>query len=224
MSRSAIHLRPMGSASAAASVPWYLSGGISAANCVAAYQAVGAVGYAESKVNLANPGTYNCTNGDASPTWATETGWKFNGTSQWLRVAIYPVSTWTVIVKYTGATKVSGALFGAVGTGTKRFSIVPINSTSGVSYGYIANYTRTPELAAGVLAFSPTKCYRNGAQDGDAYTTAEVTLDVLMIIGGRNNPEAGEFTDAYIHALAIYNPALTDSQVLAVSNAMAALP
>jgi len=49
--------------------PWWLSGGIAAANCVAAYQPKGAASLEASYVNLANPGTYNLTfNGNLEQT------------------------------------------------------------------------------------------------------------------------------------------------------------
>src|SRR4030042_266315 len=63
---------------------WWLAGGISAANCLAAYQPKGAASYAASKVNLANPGTYDAVDGVAFPTWAAATGWTFNGVAQYL--------------------------------------------------------------------------------------------------------------------------------------------
>ena len=61
--------------------PWYLAGGISAANCLAAYQPKGAASLAASYSNLANPGTYNAAPGVA-PTFDASTGWTFNGSTQ----------------------------------------------------------------------------------------------------------------------------------------------
>ncbi len=46
-----------------AEIPWWLAGGIPAENCIAAYQPKGAASYAASKVNLANPGTYDAYEG-----------------------------------------------------------------------------------------------------------------------------------------------------------------
>lgn len=57
--------------------PWWLEGGISSTNCLAAYKAKGAVSYAVSKGNLARPGTYDLTDGSAYPAWAADTGWTF---------------------------------------------------------------------------------------------------------------------------------------------------
>src|SRR4030042_426783 len=69
-------------------IPWYLSGSIPRANCIAAYQPKGADSYAASKVNIANPGTYNLSDGAAFPTWAAATGWTFAAASlQYLTIA-----------------------------------------------------------------------------------------------------------------------------------------
>lgn len=56
-------------------IPWYLAGGISAANCLAAYQPKGAASYAVSKVNLASPGTRNLSDGATPPNWDATNGW-----------------------------------------------------------------------------------------------------------------------------------------------------
>lgn len=71
--------------------PWYLAGGVAKATCLAAYQAIGAASLAESYVNLANPGTYNLSGGVA-PTWAAETGWTFDGSSQYKLTGITPAA------------------------------------------------------------------------------------------------------------------------------------
>jgi len=61
-------------------IDWWLAGGINAANCIAAYQPIGAADYATSKVNLANPGTYDAYEGTA-PDWSAVTGWTFDSTN-----------------------------------------------------------------------------------------------------------------------------------------------
>ena len=92
-------------APAAAAVPWWLTGGISAANCIAAYQPKGAADYAASKVNLAKPGTYDAADGTAYPTWSAAAGW-IAATTGYLTTGI-TVSTntsWSFIARYAGAT------------------------------------------------------------------------------------------------------------------------
>lgn len=57
----------------------WLPPGISSGNVIAAYEAEGAASYAASKINLANPGTYDITNegGGGAPTWDATKGWIF---------------------------------------------------------------------------------------------------------------------------------------------------
>ena len=43
--------------------------------CLAAYQPKGAADYTTSKVNLASPGTYNCSDGATAPGWSAALGW-----------------------------------------------------------------------------------------------------------------------------------------------------
>ena len=54
---------------AAVATPWYLAGGVSAANCVAAYLAKGAASYAASKANLTGDTDYDLTENDGAVTW-----------------------------------------------------------------------------------------------------------------------------------------------------------
>lgn len=61
----------------AATTPLWLAGGISSSDCISAYQAKGAASYVASKSNLANPGTYDLTDGATYPAWAAGTGWTF---------------------------------------------------------------------------------------------------------------------------------------------------
>src|SRR4030042_328416 len=71
-----------------AAIPWYLSGGIPKADCLAAYQPKGAASYAASKVNIVNPGTYDLTDGAAFPTWDVVNGWTFaDGSLQYLSIS-----------------------------------------------------------------------------------------------------------------------------------------
>lgn len=94
---------------------WWLAGGISPSDCVAAYQAKGAASYAASKVNLANPGTYDAIDGATAPTWNTTDGWIKTTTAPYLLTGIEPDDhwNWSFIVRMditTGLTR--GSLIG----------------------------------------------------------------------------------------------------------------
>jgi hypothetical protein len=59
----------------AAATSWWLAGGISASDCIAAYQPKGAASYAASLININNPGTRNLTNTGIDPSWDATNGW-----------------------------------------------------------------------------------------------------------------------------------------------------
>jgi hypothetical protein len=207
--------------SAATVEPWYLSGGVSAANCIAAYQPKGAASLAASYDNLAGA-SYDAAPGVA-PTFDAETGWTFNGSTQYLDTGVDPVNdqTWSMIVRYSGATTVNYvAICGTrIGGGT-AFAIEP-NSPDGVYYasgGFVAKATG---VAAGNLAIAGTKAYRNGVDEGltlgvSAGDWASVLIGCFRDTGGA----PAQFCAASVQAIAIYDVTLTADQVAAITAAM----
>jgi hypothetical protein len=215
-------MRPMkrtGSQFMGGSRKWYLAGGSPLP--VAVYVPKGAADLAASYVNLANPGTYNAAPGTA-PTFAAATGWTFAAaSSQYLDTGLVMASnTYSVVVRFSGAVNNSGRLFG-YSSGTAILSIVPDNGTV-ARYSYANNVDVAPDLAAGVLAITPTNGYRNGTSEasmaGYSGTNAR-----SMYIGAINSGSASLFFSGNILALAIYNATLTAPQVAAISAAMALL-
>jgi len=209
---------------AAAIIPWYLSGGISAANCIAAYQPKGAANLAASKVNLANPGTYDAAAG-SDPSFDTSYGWSFNGTSQYLTTGIVPLvnQTWSAIVRFTDFAQTGfNALFGSSHAGGKGFIIA--RTASYYYYNGGALNIATP-LADGVSGFAGNKGYRNGvAETGTIGTDGTNIYDIY--IGTFNNvgsPTFGAGNTKKIQAFAIYDTVLTSTQMGLLSTAMAAL-
>jgi len=201
---------------------WWLSGGISAANCIAAYQPKGAADLASSYINLANPGTNNAAPGTA-PTFATGTGWTFNGSAQYLTTDVIPAvnQTWTFIVRYSNyPLAVAGYVLGNRGGGSTGFNIGP----SSISYFYSSSGTAvSPGAAAATVALAGQQGYRNGASDGAALATASVT-NVAFFVGARNNNgSADTYFNGNVLALAIYNITLNSTQVAALTTAMANL-
>jgi hypothetical protein len=208
------------------SVPevWYLSGGISAANCIAAYAAKGAASQAASYSNLANPGTYDAAAGSA-PTWDTTNGWMFNGSSQYLTTGITNGlnNTWSAICKFSNCTASDGALFGNLNAGSWFF----IQPVTGTDRGYV-NGSPTPQYhattkASGVMGFAGTKAYLDGADEGLTLVGGGSGTPNTIYIGKLNRTGGPNWTDAYIQALAFYDTVLSAAQVLAVTNAMNAL-
>lgn len=209
--------------SRAAAIPWYLSGGIAAANCVGAYQAKGAASLAASYVNLANPGTNDLTVGDA-PAWDTSYGWDFTG-SKYLQTGLQPTpSVWTMLVQFTNAPTGLSVIVGCIGLGDTRFFICPGNGSSNVFYGDGAELAVPPNLVSGNLALAGNRAYRNGTVEGDAIGAASGNPGRDIWIGCANSNGSPGFNSASkVRAVAIYNINIGATAVAAVATAMAAL-
>lgn len=211
---------------AGAAIPWYLSGGISAANCLAAYTPKGAASLAASYDNNAAPGnglpdgTYDATPGVA-PTWDAVNGWTFT-TSTWLNSGVVPSAGWSYIIKFVGATTNNGYLFGSiVGTGLD-VRITPQRGLVAVWYGNGNGILQVlPALQTGTLGMAGQTAYRNGSPEvGAIPAPTGVTVAPIHIngynIGSGNLGRA----DADVSSFAIYNITITAAQVAAVHAAM----
>lgn len=209
----------------AAAGGWWLSGGIAAANCIAAYQPKGAASYAVSKVNLAQPGTYDATDHTSYPTWNATDGWIFS--TQYLLTGINPSSLTlkSMIIRFSGgATSGYISLMGSANGGLRFMLLNAYNGAHAYGFGNGGLLATGAALASGVMAFSTVNCYLNGSGDGTiTYTNASLP-SVNIIIGGRNNN--GTFDLPYIgkiQALAIYTSELSAGNVSALTTAMNAL-
>lgn len=203
--------------SAAAAGWWEVAG----KTCVAAYQPKGAASYAASLVNLANPGTYDATEGVA-PDWATGTGWSFNGIDDWLNSNVPANACQTYIVQYTDlvATAAARYIFGTSGGWTHRTSIEVHNTA--VRYLHGGQVDVAPSLAAGNLGISGQQGYRNGTAEGGSCGTGVANADV-MYIGCFNASGPANFHQVVVVALAFYVEALTAAEMATLATAMAAL-
>lgn len=213
----------LGRSAGSAAVPAWLAGGINPANCVAAYQPIGAASLAASYVNLANPGTYNAAPGVA-PTWAAATGWTSDGT-QYLTTGIVPAAGWSAIVRFSNRAAVDRYLFGIIRTNA-RFTISPSLGYGPVRYSYGSAARETsPGLTSGILAIAGADCYRNGAADGTGAGVFSGAAVAMMIFGySTNGSNVAAIFAGSIQALYIYNTTLSALQNAEVSVAMAALP
>ncbi len=146
------------------SFPWYLAGGIPSANCLAAYEPQNATTNALSYVNIANPGTYDLTVGNA-PSIHHPLGWIFDGINDYLATGINGSATLSVIIRFAygnptaGYKEILGSTDGVVG----GFELIP-NYTTGVIYGGhgISTTSQAPSSTEGVLALTPSGIYLNG--------------------------------------------------------------
>ena len=216
----------MGNGGSAPVVPWYLSGGVASENCLAAYLSKGAASYAASKLNIANPGAHDLSEGTGGAVaWATGTGWVFNNDStKVLKTDIVPaIGTTTAIVQFSNAS--SGYVLGCLNLTPVYFYMHPVNSTN-VTYaagGVSGAVNRSPQLASGNLAISGLSIYRNGAQDGADIVSSGDLSGVPIYIGAGNlqNIIAASPFIGRVYAVAIYNTALTPAQISAVAASMA---
>ena len=213
----------LGRSGGAAAVPWWLYGGVSAANCVAAYQPIGAASLAASYVNLANPGTYDAAPGTA-PTWAAATGWTFAAASRaYLSTGVLINDGWTAIIRVNAVSGYYGVAFGMYENGHKNMYVRPRQTQTLRKYAYAGTNSVSGALTTGVMAMADTACYLNGSADGtiaQAWSGGAATIPLW--IGALNFSTKYYFTGS-VQAFAIYNTTLSAAQVAAISSGMTAL-
>lgn len=203
---------------------WDLDGTLT--SCVAAYQAKGAVSQAASYVNLANAGTYDLTAG-GSPTWDSG-GWKF-GAGNYLNTGIIPSDiTWSYIAKFSNKPTPSsegGTLFGA-GSSSTNFMKIMIGYTDKRGFHGDASKSKnvsTPTYcpAYGIMCLADRKIYLNANSatiaDGGGIASTPVWIGAKSgAYGSAENLNA----NIYIECAAIYNTALTSTQIADLNTAI----
>jgi hypothetical protein len=202
---------PFGTALSTAN-PWWLSGGIAAANCIAAYQPKGAADLAASYINLANPGTYNAAPGVA-PTWDAVNGWIFPG-NKYLKTGVIPVVTsqsWSAIVRASGITgTTNNYIFGCYVTAPTPDALFYIVSrpTSFTQFanGGVGKLFLSRNDPAGIFAMAGKNCYFDGLLLGSDTGGNGGTPALEIYIGCVNlNGSPSSYLTGNIQALAIYN-------------------
>jgi hypothetical protein len=211
---------------ASTATPWYLSGGVSAANCVAAYAAKGAASLAASYDNLASAATnYNLTLGVA-PLFDTSTGWNFNGANHYLNTGITPASdqSWTVIVKFSGgsSTGLRAVVDGRALSPAAWMTIFPTDGSGNRGYRHgSANALVVAGVAtSGVMAIAGRTAYLNGTSDGtiDVGSGQPGTLRLGASRDAGGNP--AYYFLGYVTSFAVYNATISQFQVQAIGAAM----
>jgi hypothetical protein len=208
---------------------WDLNGTIT--SCVAAYQPKGAASYAASKVNLANPGTYNAADGAAYPTWAAETGWTFNATnSQYLATGIPIVSGMTIIHRYYNLSGDGYITTNAVND--VRYTMLPWMKAAGGTKA-AAGYGTSGLLALGdgtsstegVLALNNLGLFLNGTRirDLSAASWSGTSTDTFPIGCRTTLGTLSSFATGNVYAIAFYSGTLTAEQIASLTTAMNAL-
>ncbi len=225
--------------SAAAPANWWLSGGIAAANCLAAYTPKGAASLAVSYDNNAAPGnglpdgTYDAAPGTA-PGWDAVNGWKFVAAStQYLTTGIVPADAYSVVIRYASAPAATQVIMGCAKTAAPSggYYFIPMNGggascqhANGIYGVSVANVV--PGQATAVIATAAKKTFLNGnltiwtiVAGAGAYGAFGFYIGTYNLDGA----PGGLWFGGNIQAIAIYGATITNAQVLAVSTAMAAL-
>jgi len=213
---------------------WWLAGGvISEDDVVAVYQPYGADDYAASKVNLANPGTYDLTNGSNYPTWDIDYGWIFEYSErQYLVSTIVPASGWSMIVKFNFSRPVYPILSysGMIGVNAEtstKFEMAPAWANTGVRF-YAAggiNQISSGFYSNGIMSMlGQQPCY-NGATDGAACADWSGEQTYPISIGALNTANTiGYHFQGIISHIAIYRTIITSAQLAAVEAAISDPP
>ena len=212
---------------------WDLNGTIT--SCVAAYQPKGAASYAASKVNLANPGTYNLSDGVA-PNWDTGTGWGFTET-QYLEDTNYSpfIANFTWVFYGTYSTSVAApAIASSRDTGSKGWAIKSEQYNNTGKFGFtllgITDNTSNLNTADGFYAVKVAS-NKTDLTYYDSSTSQSVTIGSTgktpdlngFVIGAVCRGYYNDFFIGSLTSCALYNTELTDANVLALRTAMAAL-
>lgn len=152
---------------------WWLGGGlIDSGDVVAAYRAIGAASQAASKVNLANPGTFDLSDGASTPTWNATDGWVWAGSG-----AAHYNSGWTVVdpcsvmFRYSGITASSYTFLTGVfsATPTRRLELYPYDGGALAVFGYGDGVVSAADLgASGTTGLSRNQPYNDGVAHGSA--------------------------------------------------------
>ncbi len=221
-------------ASPAVAVPWWLSGGIAAANCIAAYQPKGAASLAASYDNRAAPGngladgTYDATVIAAGVSLAAG-GWLTNG-SGILSTGWTPPTNLAraVVVTYSGASAGIYTLFGCANAGLTRFFLIMPSYSSHVLYYNSNTVTGTGAgLLAGTAAMNGLRGYREGVLDtnSDFSYAVEVFAPCYIFATNKTGGTAQYLSPngTTIKAISFYIDSLSAAQLIAVGAAQVAL-
>ena len=194
---------------------WWTIQGV---NTVAAYQPKGASSFANSKVNIANPGTHDATNGIAYPTWDAVNGWSlYQDSKQYLNTDFTPNGDYTVIVRYSAdASAQRAALFGAQNDYSDTYHIWAVYE--GTAYWRNGGSYNHSEYRSGVIGLVGHNAYMNGTFLSTIGTGTQSFANLRI---GAFSTTEDDATDYYwwgtIQALVIYDSTLTTEQVTYVT-------
>lgn len=218
-----------------AAIPWWLSGGISAADVAGVWQFKGAASLDASYLRLDGDQGYADIDptvvGGIAPTWDVTNGAIFNGSNQYLNtgILINADRTSSVLVRFSNVSGGGGRwILGYSVPVSEFFGIQPIDDQTPSHVAYYHGTTAGDHrfgtgLASGVLAICAGTAYRNGAVDGTiggSLTAPKISIYLGAIHIGAS---ALAHRSCYMQAVAFYKATINGPQAAAVSAAMAAL-
>ena len=213
---------------------WWLSGGLSSSDCVAAYQAVDATSFANSLVNLNDPGTNDLVSSGSDPS-LTADGWEFTGSEQ-IDSIITPDENTSIFICVSdlAVPDFDPPNIMAI-AGTERASDTSFNFYYSQYYGVnlsvksesesLLAYGSKKGTMAGVLIGSNRVYYANGVaistESSVAFTSSQPFS--LGAYTGYTGVPIYPYLTGTIKALAIYSRTFTESEALAIQASMMAL-
>jgi hypothetical protein len=213
----------MGSVIKAASEDyWWLAGGIDSANCIAAYQPIGAASYAVSLTDLSGSG--NDVIEITAPDWTTTNGWSFDGSTA-LKQPDFAFDTETFAVVMRFSDYVSGYSWGPTpaamsNTYIREDTLAFVGQNTGVN-GFDGSAQDGVVIMTGVSP-NQVKYYINNSLI-DTHTVTHITGTATQTGIGcirTGNPIRGVIK---IQALSVYSIGLSTDIVSALTTAMNAL-
>lgn len=202
-------------------IPWYET----VSGAVAAYCALGAADAAASYKNLINPGTMDLVTGAVPPTFSAETGWSWDGSTQHcMETGFVPTSQdCSYMIRFSDCVDATYKAVLAYSTTNASVSIQAQATSNNVGYvNGAATTSVSPKLLSGILGIAGNKAYRNGVAEGSDLAAWGATNNKKISIAGGGTGFLG--AQVKVQALIIYNSVLTPTQMLALAQAMAAIP
>ena len=196
------------------------------ADCISAYQAIGADSYAASLVKSANSGTYDLTEVSGTVTWDAINGWTFANDANHFATGILKTSvdnTWTYIIYIKDAADDFSRMIGIeIDTTWTQFAILRVG---GDFWFYNENLAVVAaDSNPHILCLASDDYYVDGGAKkgtianivwgGSAYTN--------VFLGG-NGSGANGSANVKVAAAAIYNRKLVQAEVQEITTKMLAL-
>lgn len=202
---------------------WWLSGGISASACLAAYKAKGAASLAASCKPVG--GSLGDLTTGAAPTWNASDGWIFDGSTYLAVPSITANPNLSILIRASGIT--FDGVRGFFGYYNGDVDEIWLRLGADRYYcGYMGDAAMADYCdVSGVYALTKEHAYSNGViKASPAGSPTAFSAAHSFYIGGVNNGGSLVFAMAgNVQAFALYNATLTEAQIAAVSTAMNAL-